>query len=252
MRTILFYVCLLLSLPAIGQKRPPRFRAVVMTEPGGIHAPFVAEARKWLAKLAEEQDFTIDYIADAEPINDLFLARYQLFIQLNYPPYNWPDSAKEAFQRYIEHGKGGWVGFHHAALLGEFDGFAMWPWFSTFMGGIRYRNYIPGFARATVNLESTNHPCLKGVPKSFDIQKEEWYTFDRSPRPNVRVLATVDEKTYSPNSTIKMGGDHPVIWSNERMKARNVYIFMGHHPDLFKNEAYVRIVRNAILWGAGR
>jgi hypothetical protein len=47
-----------------------------------------------------------------------------------------------------------------------------------------------------------------------------------------------------------MGGDHPVIWSNEHMKARNVYIFMGHHPDLFENTAYTTIFHNAILWAS--
>jgi len=30
----------------------------------------------------------------------------------------------------------------------------MWPWFSQFMGGIRFTKYIPGFATATVNVES--------------------------------------------------------------------------------------------------
>jgi hypothetical protein len=35
-------------------------------------------------------------------------------------------------------------------------------------------------------------------------------------------------------------GDHPVIWTNEHVKARNIYIFMGHSPDLFENEAYKR------------
>src|SRR5207244_10610027 len=120
--------------------------------------------RIWQNQLAEKNNFTIDYIENAKPINDAFLANYQLFIQLNYPPYMWSDTAKAAFQKYITEGKGGWIGFHHATLLGEFDGYAMWPWFSDFMGGIRYKNYIPGFAKATVRVETKTHPCMKGVP----------------------------------------------------------------------------------------
>ena len=80
---------------------------------------------------------------------------------------------------------------------------------------------------------------------------EEWYTWDHSPRPNVRVLARVDEATYSPASDVKMG-DHPVIWTNERVKARNVYIFMGHGPDLLESETFTTILRNAVLWAAGK
>jgi hypothetical protein len=90
---------------------------------------------------------------------------------------------------------------------------------------------------------------MKNVAGSFEITDEEWYTWDKSPRPNVHVLASVDESTYTPNSDIKMG-DHPVVWSNQHVKARNVYIFMGHHPDLFDNQAFCAIFHNAILWAA--
>jgi len=65
----------------------------------------------------------------------------------------------------------------------------------------------------------------------------------------IDVLAKVDESTYSPDSSVKMG-DHPVIWINPRMAARNVYIFMGHGPWLLENKAFTGILRNSILWAA--
>jgi type 1 glutamine amidotransferase len=242
----------LLGLPerVSAQAAKPQFRVLAMAEKGGgVHAPFVAAARQWLQQEAQKQQFTVDYIENTDAINAAFLDRYQVFIQLNYPPYNWTDTAKAAFTRYIETGKIGWIGFHHASLLGEFDGFSMWPWFSDFMGGIRYQDYIPTFSTATVRVEARQHPCLKDVPASFVVQNEEWYVYDKSPRPNVNVLASVDESTYTPNSAIKMG-DHPVIWSNGRVRARNLYIFMGHHPDLFQNNAFTTIVHNAIDWAS--
>ena len=67
-----------------------------------------------------------------------------------------------AFVKYIEEGQGGWVGFHHASLLGEFDGYPMWDWFSKFMGGIRFKNYIAAKASATVNIEDKNQSCNEG------------------------------------------------------------------------------------------
>jgi type 1 glutamine amidotransferase len=45
-------------------------------------------------------------------------------------------------------------------------------------------------------------------------------------------------------------GDHPVIWTNEHYRARNVYVFMGHHPELFQNHAFTAIFRNSIFWAA--
>jgi hypothetical protein len=248
---------LLLTLPtflfsgfADAQTKAQGFRVIALAEHAGIHRPFVDAAKVWLAKCASENNFAVDYIEDTEKIEDAFLAKYSLFIQLNYPPYNWTDTAKAAFIKYIEQGKGGWIGFHHATLLGEFDGFQMWPWFHQFMGGIRFKNYIATFVTGTVTVEDKNHPAMRGIPSPFVIENEEWYTYDTSPRPNVHVLASVDEKTYTPSTDLKMG-DHPVIWTNDRYKARNIYIFMGHHGELFHNQAFTQILRNSILWAAG-
>jgi type 1 glutamine amidotransferase len=233
------------------QTKSPAFRVVAIAERGGIHQPFVDAAKVWLAKMASENNFTVDYIEDTDKIDDAFLAKYNLFIQLNYPPYNWTDTAKAAFIKYIEQGKGGWIGFHHATLLGEFDGFQMWPWFHDFMGGIRFKNYIATFVTGSVTIEDKDHPAMKGIASPFVIYDEEWYTYDTSPRPNVHVLASVDEKTYTPSTDLKMG-DHPVVWTNEHVKARNIYIFMGHRPEHFNNPSFTKLFENSIFWAAGQ
>lgn len=252
-----FAVCLAIiatgapSLLCGAQTAKPAFRVVALAEHASIHRPFVDAAIPWLNKLAQENNFAVDYIEDTEKINDAFLRQYALFIQLDYPPYRWTPTAQAAFIKYIELGKGGWIGFHHATLLGEFDGFPIWPWFRDFMGGIRFKDYIASFVNATVHVEDKTHPVMRDVPASFTIEREEFYTYDKSPRPNVHVLASVDESSYSPPSAIKMG-DHPVIWTNERMKAHNIYIFMGHRPEHFSNPVFTTIFRNAIFWAAGR
>jgi uncharacterized protein len=238
-------------LQAQAAPEPKPARALVLTEKGGQHGPFVEAARLWLKDFAASNHFELVYHEDTRAINSNTLAQCQVFIQLNYPPYGWTPEAASAFVDYIEKGKGGWVGFHHATLLGEFDGYKMWPWFSDFMGGIRFKNYIATFVSGTVRVEAARHPCLRDLPASFPILREEWYTYDKSPRPNIHVLASVDEKSYSPATTITMG-DHPVVWTNDRVAARNVYIFMGHGPDLLQNPAYTRLMSNSILWAAGR
>ena len=155
-----------------------------------------------------------------------------------------------AFIEFMNDKSHGWIGFHHATLLGTFDGYPMWDWFSSFMGGIQFKNYIATFADAQVTVEDQKHPVMRGVATPFAIEKEEWYTYDKSPRAKVHVIASVDEKTYRPESSVLMG-DHPVVWTNETMPARNVYIFMGHGPWLFKNVAYTKIFANAIKWASG-
>jgi len=229
----------------------PKFKALVLAERGGQHEDFVVSALEWLYGYAAEKNFEITVINHANEIDETLLSKYKVIIQLNYAPYNWGDKAMAAFVKYIEEGKGGWVGFHHASLLGEFDGFPMWNWFSDFMGGIRFKNYIAATASATVNIEDKNHPVMKGVASPMIIPDDEWYTFDKNPRPNVHVLANVDESSYKPASDIKMG-DHPVIWTNEKMKARNVYFLMGHSPSLLKSVGFKTMFGNAIIWAAGK
>jgi len=245
--TILF--ALICSIVCCAQPAK-RFSVLALAESGGHHIAYSQAAKKWLDQLAVDSGFTIDYIDHAKYIGKARLSHYQLFIQLDYPPYGWPDSSARALEDYIENGKGGWLGFHHASLLGAFDGYPAWRWFINFMGGIRWKNYIASFVSAEVTVEDSVHPMMKRMPRIFRIEKEEFYTYDHSPRANVHVIASVNESSYQPGSDIRMG-DHPVIWTNEKMKARNLYIFMGHGPELFENPSYTTLVRNALFWCAG-
>lgn len=245
---------LFFAFPAAGSQSKVQtnsFHIIVLTERGGMHESFVIAALDYLDSLAEKNHFWITVINDANAINDTLLADCGVLIQLNFPPYRWNDAAKEAFMKYIEEGKGGWIGFHHASLLGEFDGYPMWNWFSGFMGGIRFADYIAETTSGKVIVEDKKHPIMQNVPPSFTVEDEEWYTFDKDPRTGVHVLARVDESSYHPPSGIKMG-DHPVIWTNENVKARNVYFLMGHQASLLKNEAFRTMFANAIRWAAGK
>lgn len=230
----------------LGKKH--KTKVLVLTERGGQHGGFTDAGLKWLADEGDKQGFSITEINNAQPITEAYLSQFSLIIQLDYIPYTWSKEAQDAFVKYIEEGQGGWIGFHHATLLGEFDGFPMWQWFSDFMGGIRFRNYIAPLADGTVMVEDKEHPVMRGVRASFVIPDDEWYTYDKSPRPNVHVLASVDEATYTPASDIRMG-DHPIVWVNEDKKARNVYFQIGHSRKLYDTEDFTKMFRNAINWG---
>ena len=208
--------------------KPHKAKVLVLTERGGQHGGFTDAGLRWLAAEGAKGNFSITEINNARNITEAYLSQFSLVIQLDFPPYTWPKEAEDAFVKYIEEGRGGWIGFHHATLLGEFDGYPMWQWFSDFMGGVRFKNYIAPLADGTLIVEDKQHPVMKDVPASFVVPDDEWYTYDKSPRPNVHVLANVDESSYTP--------------------ACNVYFQIGHSSKLYETEGFTTMFRNAINW----
>lgn len=232
----------------------PRFRVVAIGE-NDIHQPFVDAAKKWLGTLAADSNLAVTWMANPDGLSDSMLAATDVVWQANYTPYRWKAAAKAAFEKYMNAGKGGWVGNHHASLYGSVVTQETWPFFAKLLGEISYKQYVSKFASGDVRSEDSLHPVMKGVPAKFNVTTEEWYTWNKNPRPNVKVLANLDEAsmkfTDPGESGVKMG-DHPVVWSYEGYPARNAYIFMGHHPNLFQNAAYVTMLRNALFWAANK
>jgi hypothetical protein len=91
----------------------------------------------------------------------------------------------------------------------------------------------------------------RGLPGTFAIENDEWYTYHRSPRPAVHVLANVDENSYVPARSLRMGitlssGRTPVTKRGTR-----TFLF-GHKADLFRNGAFKLPFLNAIRWASER
>jgi hypothetical protein len=89
-RKILFFLFALLCVgfqvgrAAETPNHPVKFRVLAIAENGPtLHDGFVAAAKVWLAQLAAENDFAVDYINNTDQSNDAFLKKYRLFIQLD-------------------------------------------------------------------------------------------------------------------------------------------------------------------------
>jgi type 1 glutamine amidotransferase len=226
--------------------QPAAFKALVIASTDPYHARMVEAAKPFFEKLAAENNFRADFTKDTSRLSDSSLADYKVVIQLQLAPFNMSSSQQAALQKFIEKGRG-WVGIHAAGLTGKnflAPGVIYWQWFQDFMGGSVYSPH-PAFQKGTIIMEDRTHPATKNMPASFEIS-DEWYEFDKSPRPNVRVLARADESTYKQNKPM---GDHPMIWTNEKFD-RMIYICIGHDESLLTNDSYVTLVRDAVLWAA--
>jgi type 1 glutamine amidotransferase len=255
---------LLAGAGVVSAASAPRFKMIVLAElledgkgpADDQHKPYVDAAKAWLNQLAKDSGFTVAYYDKPDAWNDALLSDADVIWQMNYAPYGWPAGPKAAFEKYMNSGKGSWLGVHHATLYGSLVTNQAWPLFYNLIGQINFKGYVRYFASGDVHVEEAAHPIFKDVPSVFNVATEEWYTYDKNPRPRVHVLGNVDEKSYKfvnagSDGNVKMG-DHPVIWTNDSVKTRNLYIFMGHHPNLFQNTAYTTLLRNSIFWLADK
>jgi len=114
--TVIFAMSMTGSADA--QTPSPTFKVLALAEEKSIHRPFVDAAKIWLAKEADTENFSIDYIENTDRIDEAFLSRYQVFLQLDYPPYMWTATAAKAFENYMEQGKVGWIGVSPCGIIG--------------------------------------------------------------------------------------------------------------------------------------
>ena len=240
-----------LSLMQEGKGVEAPRRVLAIAEKDNEHEPFSQCALDWLTTHEDSLHIEVTRLTHLHNLPAGELQKYHLILQLDYPPYNWSKDARQDFQTYIDKSMGGYIGFHHATLLGDnFGTGPMWEWFSHFMGNIRWKDYVAETADGTICIEDRTHPVTQGISDTLRLPRDEWYTYHSNPRPHVHVLAHVDEHSYSPSSTVRMG-DHPVIWTNPHKAARNVYFQFGHDAELFRQPSFVKLFANAISWALG-
>lgn len=243
-----FAVLVLLFCAGTANAQQYKFKALVVISRSDDHIKMMTAAKPFFEKLGKDNGFKVDYTDDSSRLNDENLKNYEVFVIMQLAPFDISYSQQAALQKFAEEGKG-WVGIHGAGLTGtEFlaKDTRYWQWFEDFMGGVIYSPH-PAYQKGIVIVEDKNHPATKNLPAKFEIS-DEWYEFNKSPRPNVRVLATADESSYKQNKPM---GDHPIIWTNEKFR-RMIYIGIGHDPSVFTNQSYTTLLRDAILWAGSK
>jgi len=231
--------------PANAQQQP-NIKVLVVGSNDPYHNAMVKAAQPFFKALAEQNNFEVDFTRDASAITEENLGRYQVLVQLHLAPFDLTPAQQFAIQQFTSKGKG-YIAVHAAGLTGTRflkPGEIYWQWFEQLMGKVIYSPHPP-LQQGTVVVEDRTHPVTRNLPPTFSI-RDEWYEFDKSPRPNVHVLATADESTYKP---AKPMGDHPIIWTNPEYD-RALYIGIGHDSTTCANADFAILMRDAIKWTA--
>jgi type 1 glutamine amidotransferase len=233
----------------------PRFKALVFSKTAAFRHASIPTAVATVEQLGAEHDFAVDATEDPAAFTDENLANYDVVIFLSTTGDVLNDAQQAAFERYIRAG-GGYTGIHSASDT-EYD----WPWYGGLVGAY-FRDH-PGvagvnqqFQEATIKVAGHSNPATAGLPTRW-VRTEEWYNFRTNPRPNVRVLGTVDEKTYDPRGysvpggSPGMGEDHPIFWCHPYDGGRAFYTALGHSSSAYSEPLVLSHILGGIEETAG-
>jgi uncharacterized protein len=151
------------------------------------------------------------------------------------------DNGRKNLQDFLEGGKG-LVVLHHAIA-----DYQSWPWWYQEVVGGKYllkpEGSMPG---STYKHDEDllvrpvgSHPITANIGP-MHIRDETYKGMWMSP--SNKVLLQTDNPT----------SDGPVAWISAYPKSRVVYLELGHDSAAHRNPAYRALVRNSILWSAGR
>jgi type 1 glutamine amidotransferase len=217
------------------------FDALVFTRTTGFRHDSIPAGIAAIERMGQRHDFSVDATEDPATFNDADLAEYEVVIWLSTTGDVLDEEQQAAFERYIADG-GGYVGIH-AASDTEYD----WAWYGGLVGA--YFNGHPAQQEALVKVAGKGNISTSPLPRRW-WRFDEWYNYDRNPRGDVRVLATLDERTYDPGDT-GMGDDHPISWCHVYAGGRAWYTGMGHTEASYSERLFLAHVLGGIQQTAG-
>lgn len=154
---------------------------------------------------------------------------------------------KAAFEAYLRSGKGS-VGIHCSSCAGT-AGPGEWTWYNDMIGAVNTGHPTGAlqFQTAEIVIEDRAHPSTRGLPAVWKL-KDEWFHYDRSPRPGADILLSLDESSYQPGKAM---GDHPIAWTRYYKGGRVFYTGIGHMREVWSDTNYLKHLEGGILWAAG-
>jgi hypothetical protein len=154
-----------------------------------------------------------------------------------------PEVEKKYLRQFVESGKG-LVVLHHAIA-----NYQDWEWWwKEVVGGKYLLKDEPSLSLKSstykhdvdLRIEPVGkHPILQGLSSAW-MRDETYKGMWRAP--GTQVLLTTKHET----------SDEALAWVSPYQKSKVVYVQLGHGREAHENPWYRKLVRNSILWSAGR
>ncbi|MDG1875370.1 MAG: ThuA domain-containing protein [Mariniblastus sp.] len=205
----------------------------------------MAPAEKAMKRLADSTGlFEIDFSQDAAThITKENLKNYSLvaFYTSGDLPIAESD-LKYLLEDWIKKPGHGFLGFHSAS--------------DTYKGNQIYWDFIGGSftghpwnqnTKVTLKVHDAEHPAMKPFGTEFQIT-EEIYQYTNWQPEKVRVLMSIDMA----KTKLKRPYHVPVAWVKPVGQGHLFYTNLGHRPDTWENEKFIKSIEGAVRWIQGK
>jgi type 1 glutamine amidotransferase len=218
------------------------FRVLVFSKTTGFrHAAQIKTGTTLIKSLGSANGFAVDATEDASRFTANNLRQYTAVVFLNTTGDVLNATQQTAFENFVRRG-GGLVGVHSAA-----DTEYGWPFYGAALGA--WFQSHPAIQSADVAVVDRTHGSTAHLPAKFS-HRDEWYNFRTNPakNPNIRVLLTLDEKTYKGGT---MGSPHPIAWYQSVGAGRSWYTGLGHELATYSAAFFQKHLLGGILFASG-
>jgi type 1 glutamine amidotransferase len=240
--TALFAViaCTTPATPGAANPADPRYDVLVFSKTAGFRHDSIPQGIQAIRDLGAANNFSVTATEDAAAFTTANLAQYEAVVFLSTTGDVLNATQQTAFEQYIATGKG-YVGVHAAADT-EYD----WPFYGNLVGG--YFASHPAIQQANIRVENRGHAATGHLPQTW-TRTDEWYNYRTNPRTSARVLANLDESSYSGGG---MGADHPITWCKTFGGGRSFYTGLGHTQATFAEANFRAHLLGGIRYAASR
>lgn len=220
---------------------------------GFDHGPSVTAATDAIRKLAGELGWGVAVTNKGGAFRPANLSKFDVVVWNNNSGDVLTLSQRDAFENYIRNG-GGFLGIHGSGG----DSVYFWDFYVDKLIGASFIGHPadPQFQDADLHVEASPSGIAESLVSGWTMN-DEWYSFAESPRnKGVDVVLTIDESTYVPEGygaqNLRMGVDHPIVWSQCVGKGRAMYSAIGHRPEVYQVAENMMLLKGGLVWTAGQ
>jgi type 1 glutamine amidotransferase len=218
---------------------------------GYRHEESIEAGKSSFLALAAKNDWFLFSTEEAGIFNVEQLAKFDVVVFNNCTGRLFTDEQQNVLEEYVNSG-GSLIGIHGAG-----DKSHHWDWYVENFIGAHFSHHPldPQLQVAEITLNPVPDSTLTdGLPASWS-HSDEWYVFLENPRTKgFQILYSIDGEAINPNGNMLwmkdmnfgMGKDHPVAWYRTTGKGRTFYTSIGHDAAAWKQEAFVRMLENAV------